>query len=169
MAKKRKLKFGSPAWRAKYMKKGERANAAGKRYYIQSLHGSWGDFSTKKAALAAAKAQREADRDAGNAPGHVRVVAYKPKQNAPKRKKNGPKRKRNRASAAKRKNRSGIYNPPIKSRSTARSGRRNSPNKKRATKRRTSPVRNNPPRKWTKVKSVRVIRKGGKDVLQIRK
>jgi len=143
MAKKRKLKFGSPAWRAKYMKKGERANAAGKRYYIQSLHGSWGDFSTKKAALAAAKAQREADRDAGNAPGHVRVVAYKPKQNAPKRKKNGPKRKR---------------------KSTARTN-----TKKRATKRRTSPVRNNPPRKWTKVKSVRVIRKGGRDVLQIRK
>ena len=30
-------------------------------------------------------------------------------------------------------------------------------------------IRQNPPRKWTKVKSVRVIRRGGKDILEIRK
>ena len=30
-------------------------------------------------------------------------------------------------------------------------------------------IRQNPPRKWIKVKSVRVIRRGGKDILEIRK
>jgi len=30
-------------------------------------------------------------------------------------------------------------------------------------------IRSNPPRKWTKVKSVRVVRKGGRDILEIRK
>jgi hypothetical protein len=44
---------------------------------------------------------------------------------------------------------------------------------KRATsakkKRMGEMIRSNPPRSWTKVKAVRVIRKGGRDVLEIKK
>lgn len=54
--------------------------------------------------------------------------------------------------------------------------KRNSPKRKPAkrktakrTTKRKSPVRSNPPRNWTKVKAVRVIRKGGRDVLEIKK
>ena len=55
--------------------------------------------------------------------------------------------------------------PKRKRKSTARRT-----NKKRAsTKRRTPAVRSNPPRKWTKVKAVRVIRRGGKDILEIKR
>lgn len=46
-----------------------------KRYAVQSLMGRWGDFTRRKDAEAAAKRQREADRQAGNAPGNVRVVS----------------------------------------------------------------------------------------------
>jgi|HubBroStandDraft_2_1064218.scaffolds.fasta_scaffold1518573_2 hypothetical protein len=90
MAKKRKLKFGSPAWRKKY----------------------------------AAKAKRN------------RAVA---KRNAPKKKKRtGANTYTKKGAAAKR-------------------------------KRLKEMIRSNPPRKWTKVKAVRVKRVRGRDVLEIRK
>ena len=44
------------------------------RYAIENNAGRWGQFTTHKDAERAAKAQRAADRQAGNAPGSVRVV-----------------------------------------------------------------------------------------------
>jgi hypothetical protein len=41
--------------------------------------------------------------------------------------------------------------------------------KRGTTRRKNSPVRKNPPRSWTRVKAVRVVRKNGRDVLEIRK
>jgi hypothetical protein len=86
MAKKRKLKFGSPAWRKKYAAK---------------------------------------------------------------------------AAAARRKN---AAKPKKKRKSTSHS--RGTAYKKKRMK---EMIRENPPRKWMKVKQVRVIRKGGRDVLEIKK
>ena len=85
------LKFGSPAWRKKFMKKGKRKNAPKKR-------------AKRKTAKRRAGANTYTKRGA----------------------------------AAKR-------------------------------KRLKEMIRSNPPRKWTKVKSVRVVRKGGLDILEIRK
>ena len=50
------------------------------RYAIQSAFGRWGDFSRRSDAEMFAKQQREADRQAGNMPGHVRVVKVTPQQ-----------------------------------------------------------------------------------------
>ena len=50
-------------------------------YAVQSLMGRWGSFTRKKDAEAAARRQREADRQAGNAPGHVKVVKISGKEN----------------------------------------------------------------------------------------
>lgn len=53
--------------------------------------------------------------------------------------------------------------------------RRNAPNtytrKGAAAKRKRlkQMIRSNPPRSWTKVKAVRVIRRGGKDILEIKR
>jgi len=84
------LKFGSKAWRAKYMKKGKRKNAP-------------------------RKAKRKTTKRKRGANTYTKAGA-----------------------AAKR-------------------------------KRLKEMIRSNPPRKWTKVKSVRVVRKGGRDILEIRK
>ncbi len=85
---KRKLKFGSPAWRAKYMKK---------------------NVSTRRRRV-----------------GEV------------KRKRNAPNTYSRRGAAAKR-------------------------------KRLKQMIRANPPRKWLKVKQVRVVRKDGRDILEIKR
>jgi len=78
------------------------------------------------------------------------------------RKKYAAKAKRNRAAAA-RKNK-----PKRKAaqRKKTASHRRGTAAKK---KRMREMIRSNPPRSWTKVKAVRVIRKGGRDVLEIKK
>jgi hypothetical protein len=86
MAKKRKLKFGSPAWRKKYAAKA----AAARRN--------------------SAKKPKRKKRSTS----HSRGLAYK-------------------------------------------------------KKRLKEMIRQNPPRKWTRVKAVRVVRKAGRDVLEIRK
>lgn len=72
--------------------------------------------------------------------------------------KNGPKRKRK--NTAKRKT------PKRKPRRPFVTGReiRRGENRGKAL-----PVRSNPPRTWTKVKAVRVVRRGGKDILEIKK
>jgi len=77
------LKFGSPAWRKKYMKKGKRKNAAKRK-------------------------------TSGSSRNHKTKAAYKKKKRA-------------------------------------------------------SAVRSNPPRTWTKVKALRVIRKNGIDIVEFKK
>lgn len=77
------------------------------------------------------------------------------------RKKYAAKAKRNRAASAKRKP---AKKKAAKKRSTSHS--RGTAHKKKRMK---EMLRSNPPRKWTKVKSVRVVRKGGRDILEIRK
>jgi hypothetical protein len=88
------------------------------------------------------------------------------------------------AKAKKRKNRPGIYVPPIKSRSKAKN-QWNKPRKKKrvgantytkrgaaAKRKRLKEMIRNPGsvRKWTKVKAFRVLKgKGGKDILEVRK
>lgn len=85
------------------------------------------------------------------------------------RKKYAAKAKRNRAKNAKKRPRKPTY------RGKKKSPKRNKPNtytKKGAAakrKRLKEMIRSNPPRNWTKVKAVRVVRKGGRDVLEIRK
>ncbi len=59
-----------------------------------------------------------------------------------------------------------------KKRKTTKRNRPNTYTKKGAAakrKRLKQMIRKNPPRKWTKVKAVRVIRRAGKDILEIRK
>ncbi len=55
-------------------------------------------------------------------------------------------------------------NRPKRKRATARRT-----NRKRTTTRRSNVIRKNPPRKWTNVKAVRVVKRGGRDILEIRK
>jgi len=59
-----------------------------------------------------------------------------------------------------------------KRKTTKRTNRPNTYTKKGAAykrKRLKEMIRKNPPRKWTRVKMVRVVRKGGKDILEIKK
>ncbi len=82
------------------------------------------------------------------------------------RKKYADKAKRYRAKSAKRKN------APRKRKTAKRRVGANTFTKRgfaAKKKRMKEMLRSNPPRKWTKVKSVRVIRKGGRDILEIRK
>jgi len=94
------LKFGSPAWRKKYVTNGKKKK------------------KTKRKVV-------------------YKDAAYKVYRTV-KRKKNRPNTYTKKGAAAKR-------------------------------KRLKEMIRSNPPRNWTKVKAVRVIRKGGRDVLQIKK
>jgi hypothetical protein len=107
------LKFGSKAWRAKYMKKGKRKNAA-----IKEGSKAWWERDRKRYLKELKKREQQERR------------AMAKRKNAAKRK-------------------------PAK--------------RKTAARRKRSTVRKNPPRTWTRVKAVRVVRKNGRDVLEIRK
>jgi hypothetical protein len=127
------LKFGSKAWRAKYLKNSGKKQKTAKsktrsnsgRFQARYRGSVIGWYDTAAQARAAiARAKREEKREEED----FRRM-YDPNYRAPKRKRK---------------------------------------NASRTTKRK-SPVRPNPPRSWTKVKAVRVVRKGGRDVLEIRK
>ena len=143
------------------------------RYYVEGVDTQYRTFSA-----AQKRAQSIANRDDNRVylgritPGgwktDQRYVDPKGKRNMAKKRK--PKfgspawRKLYAAKAAAARRKNAAKKKPKKKRSSSHS--RGTANKKKRMK---EMIRQNPPRNWTKVKAVRVVRRAGRDVLEIRK
>jgi hypothetical protein len=141
-----KLKFGSPAWRKKYAAKAARARRAKNKRTNPTKSGH---LTAREQRAYWKKVEREAKREEAKIAKRERALLKKSLARERMQAK-----KWERDQARKRTNKPNTY---TKKGAAAK------------RKRLKEMIRKNPPRSWTKVKAVRVVRKGGRDVLEIRK
>lgn len=139
-----KLKFGSPAWRKKYMKK-KRTNPD---YHLDSEHTTRAEADRrakqirKEEGLRAKVVSKSEYKGGGHSNRYWQVLyANKSRTNKPKRS-NGRTSRKTRAEKRKR---------------------------MRQMIAEANKIRKNPPRKWMNVRAVRVVRKNGRDILEVKR